>query len=169
MSRAQLIFEAVMSSAHDIGVFNDGMKIDDVLMHEMSNATVSLVKSRVADLGFRIDDIKWDLMKWERDPDDHNAVALRLPISLELAMLEDAPDVQRFDHDCVACIFLAHAKGHDLYFCGEHHMGPTVIARYSSLPSKYMSGIRIAEAAMDTTPTHPLVIALKLAREKTLI
>lgn len=58
-----------------------------------------------------------------------------------------------FDHDCEQCTFLgwidegpdnSHRGGCDLYYCGKGH--PTVIARYSSDGSDYVSGLASAGA-----------------------
>lgn len=53
----------------------------------------------------------------------------------------------RFAHDkCSACTFLGHVQcpelgACDLYFCSQDVFGPTVIARFSSEPPDYSSGL----------------------------
>jgi hypothetical protein len=42
----------------------------------------------------------------------------------------DAAASPRFEHDCDRCTYLGREGDSDLYFCGEHYTGPTVIARY---------------------------------------
>jgi len=46
----------------------------------------------------------------------------------------------RYTHDCPRCHFLGQHQDQDLYFC-EQGQRPTVIARFSSKPSDYESGI----------------------------
>lgn len=51
-------------------------------------------------------------------------------------------------HDCPKCVYLGFDKSDkgipiDLYFCGQHGI-PTVIARYSSQGSDYVSGLALA-------------------------
>ena len=41
-----------------------------------------------------------------------------------------------YEHDCDMCIFLGVYKGKDLYWCNGD-----VVARYSSAPSGYSSGV----------------------------
>jgi hypothetical protein len=76
-------------------------------------------------------------------------------------------------HDCDKCIFLEEFKTdekvYDLYFCGNGGPGPTVIARFSSEGKDYLSGLQIAKAFKTREPNYPLVVALKLAKEKGLL
>lgn len=50
-------------------------------------------------------------------------------------------------HDCTCCIFLGRyenknfAEELDLYYCPSQSLTPTVIARYSSEPSEYLSNL----------------------------
>jgi len=69
----------------------------------------------------------------------------------------------RFVHDCESCTFLGQhttEQGNfDLYYCGQGALDyPTVIARYDSEGSKYMSGMN--------SITPELVEAQRRAREK---
>lgn len=48
---------------------------------------------------------------------------------------------RQFEHDCNACVFLGHVDKHDLYFCPNDILGPTVIARWSSEGPDYSSGL----------------------------
>jgi hypothetical protein len=57
--------------------------------------------------------------------------------------VEGLTDGPIFVHDCSACVFLGHARGHDLYFCEQHRM-PTVTARYGSEGVEYRSGLALA-------------------------
>lgn len=57
-----------------------------------------------------------------------------------------AKDPPQFQHDCTNCTFLGrfvneHGRHCDLYHCDQDKMGPTVLARWSDLPSNYSSGI----------------------------
>ena len=52
-----------------------------------------------------------------------------------------------YKHDCDNCTYLGFEKKDgkmvDLYFCPQHTL-PTIIARYSSEASDYISGIQLA-------------------------
>lgn len=78
-----------------------------------------------------------------------------------------------YQHNCDHCVFLGTYQGTDLYACESGCPGyawPTVIARSSDEPSDYMSGLKIAEAIeRDEGPSHPMVEALRRARERKLI
>jgi len=52
------------------------------------------------------------------------------------------------EHDCSRCLFLGTHKSHDLYFC-EQSGHPTVIARYSSKGSEYISGVEFGKMAIE--------------------
>lgn len=79
-------------------------------------------------------------------------------------MTADGP---RFEHDCRRCEFLGHVLGHDLYFHPsaptEILAGSTVIARASSEPSDYQSGLKIARRS---PIDEPLGMAYRLAMER---
>lgn len=50
-----------------------------------------------------------------------------------------------FKHDCDSCVFLGSHKSSDLYFCNfADDEGFTVIARHSSDPADYVSGVELA-------------------------
>ena len=49
-----------------------------------------------------------------------------------------------YEHDCEACIYLGAHNSIDLYLCPHEIGGPTVIARYSSYPPDYTSGMCFA-------------------------
>ena len=51
----------------------------------------------------------------------------------------------RYAHDCDDCIPLGQFGSADLYYCDQQGLGPTVIARHSSTPSDYSSGLWFAE------------------------
>lgn len=46
-----------------------------------------------------------------------------------------------YQHDCSRCSFLGQHEGHDLYFCEQGGLLPTVIARYGSDGPDYTSGL----------------------------
>ena len=52
----------------------------------------------------------------------------------------------RYSHDCDDCKPLGQFGEADLYYCDQQGIGPTVIARHSSIPSDYSSGLWFAEA-----------------------
>jgi hypothetical protein len=55
--------------------------------------------------------------------------------------LEDVPPA-RYEHDCDECVYLGHDGRADLYFCPQPLFSqPTIIARHSSEPSDYLSGL----------------------------
>jgi hypothetical protein len=55
------------------------------------------------------------------------------------------PGKPEFEHDCDACLFLAHYQDHDLYVCGDQDRA-SLIARYSNDGPDYKSN----DAAMVT-------------------
>lgn len=65
-------------------------------------------------------------------------------------------DQPRYEHDCRSCLFLGQYQKFDLYFCPKD---PTIIARYSSDPSCYHSGIVFAVIA-DGRAINPYAEAL---------
>lgn len=70
----------------------------------------------------------------------------------------------RYKHDCSQCIFLGYYQQYDLYFCRHtYYLIPTVIARFSSEPEDYTSGLGLAKH------NPALKEALRLAKEKELI
>lgn len=102
------------------------------------------------------------------DPDlDPCKIDVQLPVSLRLYIQDGAKSVRtkRFQHDSDCCRFLGHGLGHDLYYCHQHSL-PTVIARHSSVPSDYESGMAAAKLVPHT---EPLGLALALAAEADLI
>jgi len=98
---------------------------------------------------------------------EESTLAVTLPVRLRL-FLDHGPEALRphYPHDCEACRFLGHAWGSDLYFCDKQATGSTVIARQSSVPSQYTSGLEIA---LGESENHPLRIAADLAREAGLL
>ncbi len=63
---------------------------------------------------------------------------------IDRAVLHDKP---MYTHDCERCAYLGFDKTDDgalvdLYFCEQHNL-PTVIARYSSVGSDYVSGVAL--------------------------
>jgi hypothetical protein len=57
-------------------------------------------------------------------------------------------EVPTYEHDCTHCTFLGtgeySGRLYDLYFCKQGHLTPTVIARGSSAPHDYSSGLQLA-------------------------
>ena len=49
-----------------------------------------------------------------------------------------------FTHDCDCCKFLGTYKKHDLYFCAQGGVLPTLIARHSNDGPDYISGLSFA-------------------------
>jgi hypothetical protein len=82
--------------------------------------------------------------------------------------MSNKTDKPTFAHDCNSCTFLGtytSADGNpcDLYHCVIQRGGPTVIARYSSTLSDYVSGLHSAHALPD------LQEALRRAKERHLM
>ena len=68
----------------------------------------------------------------------------------------------RYEHDCERCHFLGRHKQYDLYYC-DYGRDPTLLARYDSYGSSYLSGLHFA------TLCEPLAIALDLAKAQDLV
>ena len=77
----------------------------------------------------------------------------------------------QYAHDCENCEFLGQHTGHDLYYCGTADHG-SVIARYSSEPSEYISypvfiireaaeGLRQFRDEPTYWDNHPLMVAYR--------
>jgi hypothetical protein len=77
----------------------------------------------------------------------------------------------QFEHDCEDCKFLGSYDGRDLYFCPGG--GPTIIARRSSDPPDYSSGLCFGKTSLkDMTPDRSswaLRVAYLLACDQGLI
>jgi hypothetical protein len=58
-----------------------------------------------------------------------------------MATFDDRPV---YEHDCDECLFLGHYGGADLYYCSQSG-SPTVLARFSSDPPNYTSGLAFAQ------------------------
>lgn len=59
---------------------------------------------------------------------------------------QEVTDTPSFEHDCPACTFLGRYQGADLYHCLiQGPRLPTVIARHSSSPPDYSSGLPAAD------------------------
>ncbi len=71
--------------------------------------------------------------------------------------------MKKFVHDCDGCVFLGANDIYDFYFCPDG--GPTVVARFGSGGQQYLSGLEIAMGVETKNPSHPLAVALHLARE----
>lgn len=82
---------------------------------------------------------------------------------------EMCPTRLRHEHDCDACIYLGTwgeaERDVDLYFCRQGGTNPTVIARRSSEPPNYHSGLGAAQLGHDPA----LAEALRRAQEKGLV
>lgn len=92
---------------------------------------------------------------------DRSSISIQLPVRLRLYIQDGAESVltARFQHDCSQCSFLGHGLGCDLYYCDK---SPSLIARHSSIPSDYESGISVARLL---PITEPLGLAFALALE----
>lgn len=77
----------------------------------------------------------------------------------------------RYAHDCVACRFLGWHGSYDLYYCDQGGTAPTVIARWSSEPSAYLSGLSFTKPRgdHDSRDFEPVITgevnALRTARQ----
>lgn len=71
-----------------------------------------------------------------------------------------AAAVPRFAHDCAACRFLAHARGHDLYWCDTKCGWPNVLARWGHPQRAFKEGLGLANAG-----DPELALAKQLAAE----
>ena len=75
-----------------------------------------------------------------------------------------------YEHDCQNCKFLATLNNADLYVCASQNKIDTLIARYSSEPGDYISGLEFAKSYewqgnfKGSEETKALYIALILAR-----
>lgn len=61
------------------------------------------------------------------------------------AFWQAAAGVPKWEHNCPHCQFLAQVGTFDLYFCRQHGVRPTVLARYGSEGPQYESGLELAE------------------------
>lgn len=74
--------------------------------------------------------------------------------------------VPRYTHDCEKCEYLGTYNDHDLYHCNKMGRLPTVIARRSSEPSDYLSGMSIAARVRSgQTDLLPLRVAYLIAED----
>lgn len=75
----------------------------------------------------------------------------------------------KYTHECDSCTFLGTYNDKDLYHCiqvGDLH---TVIARNSSNPADYFSGINYAKKSLKDSITPELRVAYLIAKDKGLI
>jgi hypothetical protein len=63
----------------------------------------------------------------------------------------------KYTHDCEACKFLGHYDAHDMYYCEQAGLIPTVVCRYGDDGHDYTSGLEFAELS------PPIAIAKHLA------
>ncbi len=68
----------------------------------------------------------------------------------------------KYRHDCQICTFLGHHDDSDLYYCPQGNI-PTLVARYSSEPADYASGIAFVGIIPAITAAH------KLAKQRGLV
>lgn len=63
------------------------------------------------------------------------------PFSCASCQFNPARGMRRFPHGCTSCRFLGNDEHHDLYHCPncESDMGGTLLARYGSEDSHYLS------------------------------
>lgn len=64
----------------------------------------------------------------------------------------------KYIHDCHSCVYLGESDGADLYYCAQRQGFPTVVARYSSDGSDYISGAALANMGF-----QPLATAKEIA------
>lgn len=73
--------------------------------------------------------------------------------------------VMRFQHDCEKCVPLGRESDHDLYFCEQGGMGPTLIARWGDEGPDYKSGMVLAGIDNEITRALDLAIGMGLLGE----
>ena len=143
-----------------------GLKqVTDSTLHNARMEMVVFLR-RLKDDGTIPEDVDENASEIEHD--GAGLVVFTPPKRLQLYVQDgiDRARTPRFEHDAKCCKFLAHELDHDLYYCDQHVFGPTVIARHSSRPNDYWSGLAIAERVPFE---NPLGLALALAREAGLI
>jgi hypothetical protein len=66
----------------------------------------------------------------------------------EPGSVETIPAPPLYQHNCSRCVFLGttdfDGREYDLYHCQQGHLFPTIIARGSSDPHDYTSGVALA-------------------------
>lgn len=161
---SQALLDTVQGGIADAASRYVGDKITDPMRHAIKAYVVTFLRGMMAD-GSIPDDVNLDFVKVTHE---RSTIRVELPSLLKLYLGEgfDSPRVRRFDHDCDRCVFLAHGLEHDLYFCPIDVVRSTVIARSSSEPSDYQSGIPVARGLPDS---EPLGLAYRLAQEKGLL
>lgn len=89
---------------------------------------------------------------------------LAVPVALWRGLVDKAARHPQFQHDCDKCTFLGRHGDNDLYFCGQEGFtsNPTVIARYSSEPSHYQSGLPGADVIEELAEAKRRAIAVGL-------
>jgi hypothetical protein len=146
--------------------FPPGVKTTVVTHTHMRAATVDFLR-KLQERGDIPDDVNVDDTQIVPDEIDPRTIDVQLPWLLRLYLQDGLESVRtpRFKHDSDCCRFLAHGLGCDLYYCGQSGH-PTVIARQSSEPSDYMSGISAAAVSDEGEPLH---LALRIAAEGGLV
>lgn len=99
-----------------------------------------------------------------------------LRLKLFQLLTETDGDKPLFTHDCDDCIYLGHtiytdtarrAMRYDLYYCVKGNGSiPTVLARWSSKPSEYLSGM--PNSPIYEWPGYPLDVAKERAESRRL-
>lgn len=100
-----------------------------------------------------------------QDELEPSKVTIELPAKF-LIFLEDGYDSLFAHHKhppCEKCTFLAHYQNCDLYHCTQMGNLPTVIARLSSEPSDYISGLPVAK---EMPVGHVLRVAYRIAKDE---
>lgn len=64
----------------------------------------------------------------------------------------------RYTHDCNVCVFLGRCGSDDLYFCNGSSSYATVIARHSSDPADYISGMELIKFVPSLAIAHSLAV-----------
>lgn len=155
---SDFIHQTIFGAVESIKSFNGDVKTLNHLS-DMSRAVRDLAMSAVVREGITFQlPVNWDFLRFEPCPEDSRSSVLKFPAALEICMYEDFPLQSHFKHDCDHCEFLAHAGGHDLYYCeGVNPLDNTVVARYSDVPERYKS------APVSIAANYPLATSISLA------
>ncbi len=141
-----------------------GKKITDETLANVKYSVIGLLHTARQE-GLFPSEININGVQATQDELDPTKVTIELPAKF-LIFFEAGYDslFPHFTHPpCDSCTFLAHYMLHDLYHCRQTGNIPTVIARSSSEPADYMSGIPIAK---EMERGHPLRVAYRIAKDE---
>jgi len=158
------ITDAIALNIHNATQKYVGMPNDENLRRQLRGQIVNTLRGYVEN-GIIPNEINVNCADVRTDPKDRTRIIFDLPTKL-LVYLEDGwPSLHKhFQHPaCENCTFLVHYKGRDLYHCTQGGRIPTVIARHSSEPPDYESGIFSASQMEEDAP---LRVALRISSEE---